>query len=434
MKRNIKKALLFGSISLSLLFSGCSKKEKEIVKTDFNSLRIEQDRNNITKSDINAVISTNYDTSLDLKGDDIVEIPEDYLSYVKCATNMDKESFSVNDLSKILTLKMYVTDQDLTWVNYCTNLKSINLSYLTNTDVTKYIDVLPSLSTCTIVSASNNLIEIDEEKFKFLKGANSLNISNNVCLDEDYLSTTSIKELAVISGIESKIDYKKLTFLDTLKIDTEDSYPYNSAIYFTSDDMNYLNENGVSIEVGEEVLKINKELDEINESLGIDSLESDISKYEKISTYVLNRLKYGDAEKAKFYYNKGFLYASLNGDEGVCGNYAGLVEALCLRNNITSYIIDSGSKGRHTWNLVDIDGIYYYSDITFLDGMINKDTLSSDDISNYIDNNGYYPFLFNENYTTSSIYDEVYLPKEYRKHMEKTRVITKEPLYKNSDN
>lgn len=428
MKKNFKKALLYGALS-TLLLSGCSSK-KNTKEVDYNSIKLEQDKENALKFTADDVINTNYKPNIELKGDDVVRIPDDYLIYVKCATNMDKEVFTVNDLSKILNLNIFVTDEDLSWVNYCTNLKNLTLNYIVNTDVTRYIDVLPSLSTCKIVSASNQYIEIDESKYKFLKKANSLSISRNVIIDEEYIANTDIKELSVVSGIESRIDYKKLTFLDNLKIDIDNEFPYNTAIYFTTEDMKYLNNNGVSIEVGDKVLEINKELDEINNSLSIDSLEIDINKYKTIATYVLNNMEYGDISKIKMYYDKGFLNAPLKYGEGVCGNYAALVEALCLRNNMDCYMIDSGNKGKHAWNIININGSYYYSDLTVFDDMYAIENITKEDIDLCIKYFGSYPFLFNVNYSSADMYDGSYYTKDYRKYMDENSIILKGPVYK----
>ena len=431
MKKNIKKALLYGVLS-TLLLSGCSNKnDKKTV--NFDKIRLEQDKENVGKFYYDDVLTTNYTTNLSLKGDDIVKIPDDYLSYVKYSLHQDKNNFTVNDLSKILTLDMYVTEEDLSWINYCSNLKNLTLKYVANSDVTKYINELPSLRNCSITCISNKQLEIDEDNFRFLKDANSLKISTNVVIDEDYLATTKVKDLSVVSGIESKINYKKLSFLDNLYIDIDNVMSYNSAIYFSTEDMNYLNEKGVSIEVGEDVLEINKKLDEINKNLNIAPLEMDYEKYKKISIYVMNKLHYGEPEKAKFYYNKGFLNASLNQDEGLCGSYSALITALCLRNNIDSFIIDSGSKGRHAWNIVKIENSYYYSDITALDYMFDNndiEDITENDIEYYINNINSNPFLFKRSNLDDSIYDVIHYPKEFRIYEDKHAVISKEPVYK----
>ena len=433
MRNIIKKTLLYGTLSLSLLTSGCTSK-KNTNQVDFNKIKLIQDKNNASKFKTDEVITTNYKTNLDLKDNDVVRIPDDYISYVKCSTNMDKEAFTVNDLSKILTLDIMVTDQDLSWVNYCTNLKNLSLNYISNSDVSKYINVLPSLSNCSIKSASDTLIEIEEHRFKFLKEANSLSIGNNVVIDEEYISNTNIKELSIVSGIESRIDYKKLSFLDSLKIDIDNKYPYNSSIYFTTEDMNYLHEQGVSIEVGNEVLEINKKLDEINKSLEIDYLEKDIEKYKKITSYVINNLEYGDPTKANLYYNKGLLYAPLNYDEGICGNYAGLVEALSLRNGLDCYVVDSGHKGQHAWNLININGFYYYTDLTMLDALMGMEDTTTTDINNYVKYLGYYPFLFDERTTPKDVmYDIIQYPMDYRIYMDENALIQKSPVYKNTN-
>ena len=53
---------------------------------------------------------------------------------------------------------------------------------------------------------------------------------------------------------------------------------------------------------------------------------------------ILNVILYVVLSKTNVYYDKGFLNAPLKYGEGVCGNYAALVEALCLRNNMDCYM------------------------------------------------------------------------------------------------
>ena len=139
MRNIIKKTLLYGTLSLSLLTSGCTSK-KNTNQVDFNKIKLIQDKNNASKFKTDEVITTNYKTNLDLKDNDVVRIPDDYISYVKCSTNMDKEAFTVNDLSKILTLDIMVTDQDLSWVNYCTNLKNLCSSISINVSDALFIE------------------------------------------------------------------------------------------------------------------------------------------------------------------------------------------------------------------------------------------------------------------------------------------------------
>ena len=430
MKRNLKKVALFGALSLSLL-AGCAKNKEPDNKVDFARIKAEQDFKNIVHSSSDDVIITYYNQKLDLKDNDIVNIPEDYIPYVKVATNMNKETFTVNELNRILTLNLIVTDSDLSWVNYCTNLRVLDLNYVSNTDVSRYIKELPLLDTCTIYSASSDLIDVNEDYFKFLKNAKTLNLINQVKIDEDYISKTNIKELSVVSSFKSKINYKKLTNLDLLKIDTDDLHPYNSAIYFTTEDKEYLNKSGVAIEVGEEVLRINKQLDEINASLGIDENDSDYKKYEKIIVYVLNKINYGDTDKKDEYYENGFLNAALNGDEGVCGNYAALVEALCLRNGLECYILSSDSHGKHAWNLVNINDLYMYSDMTVLDVYIGrKNNVDVEYIEDYRNIIGLYPVMFGDISDYGETYNDKEFPQEYveylnRKSSENTKPTNK---------
>lgn len=78
-------------------------------------------------------------------------------------------------------------------------------------------------------------------------------------------------------------------------------------------------------------------------------------------------------------YNREAISFILNSDErevsGICCNYVALLSALCYKMGIESYYV-AGSRAdgsrRHAWNLVGVDGNYYFVDVTRID---NNDVL-----------------------------------------------------------
>ena len=437
MKRRIKKIILCSSLVMTGFLSACSKKQIDNnPKVDLSNLGYEQDLKNINKFDQEKIIQSTYLPLEELNDDDIVNIPSDYINYIKVALNTDKNKFTCGELKKIVYLKIVPTDQELNWINYCTNLRQLSLSYSYKTSVTNNIKELPYLKKVSIYNASGMPIDINCIDFKFIQNIENLSIENDINIDEEFLSTTNIKELSIISGFQNKIDYKKLSFLGKINIDVDDKQPYNTAIYFTSDDLKYLNESGVIVTCGTKVMEINKQLDEINKSLNISSNESNLEKYKKIATYVINRMEYPEvlSDSNSSYYEGGFLSGALDEDEnGVCGNYSSLTTALCLRNNIDSYILSSGHNGKHAWNLVKLNGRYYSSDLTSLDTCQCEDTRTKERISieEYIDRNGLdesfvrYFMFDNEDYN-NDIYNAISYPNEYLRQLEKEAVITRE--------
>ena len=226
--------------------------------------------------------------------------------------------------------------------------------------------------------------------------------------------------------------YKELDFLKSLTVDKNDVSPYDTVIYFSTEDKNYLESKGISIETGKKVDEINSRLDVINSMLGIEENDLDLVKYKKISSYVIKKLYYGDVDEelgAKPFYQGGQLYGALEGNGSICGNYAALVESLCLRNNIDAYILTSGKYGRHAWNLVKIANKYYHSDITNVDHFdyIDPETKKMISSEEYVDRYGVRDmdmkfFLFKTGEIKDEMFNYVYLPMNYKKERNESSI------------
>ena len=434
MKRTIKKAMLFGSLSLMLL-SGCGKKTES--NEDLGSIVMEQTESNYNKHHYSENICTSYtelsydENKLD---DDIVNIPSDYKIFVldKLGKKAD-DDVRVKDLKQLDKIVIPVTDEELSWLNYCSNLKVLGLEYCYKTDTTKYIKELPSLLALSVNSASSIPVEINEHDFTFIKNVYELECKRNFELDYDYLKQSNIKKMCLVPGGYTRIDYKQLDFLETLDIDILDELPYNSAIYFTDEARKYLISQGVDVLAGRKVESINKQLNKINNSLEINERDYEISKYKTITKYMVYNMHYGDLDEnqsTNIYYEGGLLRGALDEDEGaICANYAALMAALCTRNNIECYIITSGEKGRHAWNIVKLNNKYYNSDITNVDHNYYQssdgDILSPEDfIAKYgVRDNVMSFLLFNDGDYDDQLFEPIFLPPEYKKYQEDHAVI-----------
>ncbi|MCI8446284.1 MAG: hypothetical protein HFH31_02185 [Bacilli bacterium] len=102
------------------------------------------------------------------------------------------------------------------------------------------------------------------------------------------------------------------------------------------------------------------------------------------------------------------------------GNYAALTTALLKRLFIKSYLISSNNTrvATHMWNLVNLDGIYYYADVTWLDDREDK---FANDIRNENNNlkskYSWYlvkPSELNDLDSSLHIVDESTLPDDFR--------------------
>lgn len=427
MRRLFKKSLLFCSLGFTLL-SGCSKRGLGANRV---ILLNEQDTYNFDKYDSYEKIVTSYDTDLVLDDDSVIDIPSDYRLFVLDSLCKDKDDqITVHDLSIVSSLEISVTEQDLSWINYCTNLRDLTLKYAYRSDVTKYINNLPSLRILSLNSGSEIPLEVTEENFSFIKNIEVLNVRKNIDLDIGFIKSTNINTMSIISTELNRIDYKELDFLKNLLVDKDAVSPYNTAIYFSNEDKEYLISKGVNIKTSEKIEEINFRLDVINRNIGIDDNDLDLVKYKKIVTYIVNNLYYGDIDEelgAKPYYKDGYLYGALEGNgSSICGNYSALVEALCIRNNIDAYLLTSGKYGKHTWNAVNIGGKYYNSDITnvdhlnYLDPETNKMISSEEYISKYgIRDIDMEFFLFKQGSIDDDMFNYVYLPMNYKNELNK---------------
>ncbi len=138
---------------------------------------------------------------------------------------------------------------------------------------------------------------------------------------------------------------------------------YGESIGVTDELIRYLDSKGIEHNLTEHWINIDKQVDEIVKSIITDDMTDD-EKMEAITNYVINNVKYDrsaltDYEKAMIY-NKLAISSALEG-HGVCANYAALTNALCAKAGITSYFVNNEN---HAWNLVKLDGKYYYIDTT----------------------------------------------------------------------
>lgn len=319
----------------------------------------------------------------------VIEIPEN-IRYDVASKVGKKETdpITVKDLQSITNLffSVYEPTEDLSFLNYCTNLKSLMI--ICHCDGLEYfnsIDSLPSLDTLMISNMWNEVIAT-KDNLEFLKKCPNLRELNMMGVDvypgcEEALNV--VEELSVAFGQNCDLDFNKLTGIKTL--DLSGAKPYDIAIYLNSEEYNTLINNGVNIvfeneEAKQKYLDASRKLDEIVKSLGVTKESTDREKLDAILIYALENLEY-DAEVAKqsdengradrnlvsTFYQDGMLYGALEKDTAICGNYAALVEALSDRLSVpkNSYIMESDN---HAWNLMNIDGQLYYVDATWLDG------------------------------------------------------------------
>jgi ribosomal protein L32 len=106
-----------------------------------------------------------------------------------------------------------------------------------------------------------------------------------------------------------------------------------------------------------------KKLDEVIKSLNLDG-KSDYDKFKAVTNWIVSNVRYDEDNETK--YQHDLTGAVLDG-LAVCDGYAGtfyyMANAVGL-NALFEDGITNSNRIRHAWNLVEIDGTYYYVDST----------------------------------------------------------------------
>lgn len=106
-----------------------------------------------------------------------------------------------------------------------------------------------------------------------------------------------------------------------------------------------------------------KKLDEVIKSLNLDG-KSDYDKFKAVTNWIVSNVRYDEDNETK--YQHDLTGAVLDG-LAVCDGYAGtfyyIANAVGL-NALFEDGITNSNRIRHAWNLVEIDGTYYYVDPT----------------------------------------------------------------------
>lgn len=131
----------------------------------------------------------------------------------------------------------------------------------------------------------------------------------------------------------------------------------------TQDLIDYLDTNGIEHNLTPKLVEINDNLDKIVEENVTDDMDDD-EKLQSLTYYVVTHMKYDgaalhDNDLAREY-NINTLSYALEG-KGVCANYAAFLNALLAKAGVKSVMVTDDDHG---WNLVQIEGKYYYVDPT----------------------------------------------------------------------
>ena len=198
-------------------------------------------------------------------------------------------------------------------------------------------------------------------------------------------STLDAEQKALYNKIlDAAVTHKEyVEITDTQKA----SYVYQ-AVFFDYAELFYLSEK-LEFDTGKLIFKyvfspsqikeITKQLDTVYNDFVSNEINDGMSEYEKfftIYTYIINLTKYahdeGDLFEENIFNNKVYRAMCAAGPlidhYSICTGYARATQYLCQRTGIMCFTVNGeGNGGAHYFNLVKLNGEFYYSDTTWGD-------------------------------------------------------------------
>ncbi|MDE5670473.1 MAG: hypothetical protein K2I14_03285, partial [Eubacterium sp.] len=165
------------------------------------------------------------------------------------------------------------------------------------------------------------------------------------------------------------------------------NYIINSGYYYVdngysykSDGKNVISFNPNYLMNSDEVKKHNQEIDSVVEAVVNKSLSfnNNIEKLIYIHNYLVEHTEYSDEENQTI----NNLYGALVLKKTMCVGYAQAFCRIAEKAGIKTYIVSS-EKLNHAWNMVNLNGEYYFVDCTWDDPVFDETNLSGDPVSGY---------------------------------------------------
>lgn len=382
--RNMVAAKIMSSIVAITFLSGFTNEAsaKEIV-TD-NKTQIEE---LIDENEIHSKME-------ELIDDGVIKVPQPLRSSIAKGKNTIITEEYLESLTELNISTVSISDkEDLLWLNYCTNLETLKIMVFDD-EILEYVTELPNLKRLAIFNCGKNSSTLDSTNSKLLFSPsleylviNQFNVQKGLLESLKQLKILDISNNNDIVLSNYDIDYSELTNLNTLIVNN----PYTLAIHMDSNEINDLINSNVNIvnpnmqNYSNTIIDIDNKIDEIVSSLEVTKDSSNEEKIDAIIMYVINKLTYDpniseqikdsniSNNDVKNFYNEGCLYGALELDTAICGNYAALISTLCDRLDLPEI---AQMSTVHAWNLIFVDGEYYYVDATLIDGsVINENDL-----------------------------------------------------------
>ncbi len=389
LRNKIFSSVMATSLSL-VLFSGCARTNndnKANIISDENVQMTDENYFNFDYEKINNKIN-------EINNNGIINVPNSLKKYIVTdSDHPETEIITKEYLESLTSINLSCFDlydpNYLLWLNYCVNLESLNILVF-NDDILKGVLNLPNLKNLSISNFGDSSITLDRtssglltsDTLEYLKLTN-LNVEKGLLEHLSQLKTLDISDNDDFVLLNYDIDFSKLNNLENLII----SNPYSLIARMSTEEYETLLDSGVNIvdSFGKDqrptVRKIVNKIDRILDKIDLSKAKTEEDKFKIVLSFVLDNFEYNNDidnkiknHEAKMddinpFYDNGYLNAALNNDTQICGNYAALVTALCDRLNIGTFVTVSNT---HAWNLVYLDGNYYYIDATIIDNESNN--------------------------------------------------------------
>jgi hypothetical protein len=285
------------------------------------------------------------------------KLPDNIETLLIINPNVDIRPMLNNNL-KELELKS-VNFNDLSFLKYVNNLESFCI-YNSNLESCNGLENLTKAK--KIVITYTGIESINE--IASLKNLDTLQLDGTYIQDLSMLANSKISDLSLNDCLEID-DFKFLEKMPELKTVSLK----NCEMALTNDVVQYLNNNGIKSTFDKNYLKMQNEINKISANIFDDNM-SDREKIRAAVQYVIDNIEYDysctDDPDKTYEYNERSLRHALDG-LGCCTNYANLTQALLHKAGIKSYINQGISNStNHIWNIVYLDGSFYYIDSTFI--------------------------------------------------------------------
>ena len=268
------------------------------------------------------------------------------------------------------------------WIKYIFTIIVFGFIVININDITDMVADAFKSNPKVIISKPNNYYR--DNSFNYVKLSNDyIPYSKQDLLDIFYsllnsgYSTFTFycpeEYLECINDVDDLINNE-----DTLTIINNFVNSYNS---FSNIKVIYSTSGEVNVEVTklyneEEIVSINKKIDEIEKSLYKEDMSIE-DKILAIHDYIINNTKYDEKRaKGESIYKSNKAYGALIDGYAVCGGYADAMNLFLDRLNVTNYKISSDT---HVWNAVYLNDKWLHLDLTWDDPITlnsNKDTLT----------------------------------------------------------